>query len=73
MKNPAPRGGVSTPRLNPQAVRLLYAPRGGELIPWRFKRPFPTCQIAAALDAGATQLTLDGVFKNYPELIGLLP
>lgn len=29
--------------------------------------------IATSLETGATLLTLDGVFKNYPELVGLLP
>lgn len=29
--------------------------------------------IATALETGATLLTLDGVFKNYTELIGWLP
>lgn len=28
--------------------------------------------IATAIETGATLLTLDSVFKNYPELIGLL-
>ena len=29
--------------------------------------------IATAIEIGATLLTLDSVFKNYPELIGFLP
>lgn len=29
--------------------------------------------IATALETGAMLLTLDSVFKNYPELVGLLP
>lgn len=29
--------------------------------------------IATSLETGAMLLTLDGVFKNYPELVGLLP
>ena len=29
--------------------------------------------IATAIETGATLLTLDSLFKNYPELIGLLP
>jgi len=29
--------------------------------------------IATSLETGATLLTFDGVFKNYPELVGLLP
>lgn len=29
--------------------------------------------IATSIETGATLFTLDGVFKNYPELVGLLP
>lgn len=29
--------------------------------------------IATSIETGATLLTLDGVFRNYPELVGLLP
>lgn len=29
--------------------------------------------IATSIETGATLLTLDSVFKNYPELVGLLP